>query len=165
MKGIIITILVLAGIAAGLWKLSADRRAEVLAQNEALRIEREEKVRAERLELFGEAGLNPAITWTDTGLGYIIRDEGRGVQPTPGAEVKFNYTVKLKDGTLVQQTEEPIESRIGQMIPGVSAGLQKIRAGGSILLFIPPRLGYGRQTYGSIPPNSGLLFEVELLDS
>lgn len=164
MKAVLITIIVIVAIGAGLWKVSADRRAEILARNEAIRQERAEAERRERTDLFGEAGLDPAITWTETGLGYIIHEEGSGLQPKPGAEVTFNYTVRLKDGTEVDRTEKPIEARIGQMIPGVSAGLQKLKTGGRALLFIPPKLGYGSQAYGTIPPDSGLLFEVELVD-
>lgn len=163
MKGILITIVIIAAIGAGLWKLSADRRAEVLAHNEAVRQAREAAVRNERLELYGEAGLAPEITWTETGLGYVIRAEGKGLKPKPGEEVVFNYTVHLKDGTLVQETEEPMKARIGQMIPGISAGLQLIAPKGEVLLFVPPKLGYGRQAYGPIPAGAGLRFEVELL--
>ncbi len=164
MKAIIITLIVVVGIGAGLWKVSSDRRAEVLAKNEAIRQERDAAVRNERLEFFGAAGLDPAITWTDSGLGYIIYAEGTGARPIPGSEVTFNYIVKLKDGREVDRTKDPIEARIGQMIPGVSAGLQKIQVGGRALLFIPPKLGYGSREYGSIPPDSGLLFEVALVD-
>lgn len=164
MKAIIITLLIVGGIGFGLWKVSSDRRAEVLAKNEAIRQEREAAVRNERLEFFGEAGLDPAITWTDSGLGYVIYEAGTGARPIPGAEVTFNYIVKLKDGREVDRTKDPIEARIGQMIPGVSAGLQKIQVGGRALLFIPPKLGYGGQAFGSIPPDSGLLFEVELVE-
>ncbi len=162
MKAVLITLLIIGGIGFGLWKVSSDRRAEVLAKNEAIRQERAQAERNERLELFGEAGLDPAITWTETGLGYLVYEEGSGAHPVPGAEVNFNYTVTLKDGTQVDKTTEPIEARIGQMIPGVSAGLQKIKPGGRALLFIPPRLGYGSQEYGTIPPDSGLLFEIKL---
>ncbi len=164
MKAIIITLLIIGGIGFGLWKVSSDRRAEVLAKNEAIRQARADAVSQERLELFGEAGLDPAITWSDSGLGYIIYEQGTGAKPTPGAEVTFNYVVRLKDGREVDRTKAPIDARIGQMITGVSAGLQQIQGGGRALLFIPPKLGYGSQAFGSIPPDSGLLFEVELVD-
>lgn len=164
MKAIIITLLVVGGLGFGLWKVSADRRAEVLAKNEAIRAEKAAAQRNERLDFFGEAGLDPAITWTDTGLGYIIHEPGNGMRPTPGAEVTFNYIVTLKDGTEVDRTQAPIEARIGQMIPGVSAGLQLIQVGGRALLFIPPNLAYGGRAFGNIPPDSGLRFEVELVN-
>jgi FKBP-type peptidyl-prolyl cis-trans isomerase len=164
MKAIFITLIVIGGIGWGLWKVSSDRRAEVLAQNEAIRQQQADAERQERLDFFGEAGLDPQITWTNTGLGYIIHEPGTGMRPTPGAEVSFNYIVKLKDGREVDRTTAPIDARIGQMIPGVSAGLQLIQVGGRALLFIPPQLGYGRQAFGSIPPDSGLLFEVELVE-
>ncbi len=164
MKAIIITLLIVGGIGFGLWKASEARRAEVLAKNEAIRAEMVAAQRNERMEFFGEAGLDPAITWTDSGLGYIIYEEGTGMRPAPGAEVTFDYIVKLKDGTEVDRTKAPIDARIGQMIPGVSAGLQLIQVGGRALLFIPPHLGYGGREFGSIPPDSGLLFEVALVE-
>ena len=164
MKAIIITLLIVGGIGFGVWKASEARRAEVLAKNEAVRTARADAERDQRLEFFGEAGLDPAITWTDTGLGYIIYEEGTGMRPAPGAEVTFNYIVTLKDGTEVDRTKKPIDARIGQMISGVSSGLQLIQVGGRALLFIPPHLGYGGREFGSIPPDSGLRFEVELVE-
>jgi len=128
-----------------------------------VRAEAAAKVQAERLAWFGEAGLNPDIEWRETGLGVLHLRRGTGLQPTPGSEVKFNYAVKLADGAEVQRPEKPTEARIGQMVPGVSAGLQAMQEGGHAILFIPPVMGYGRSGYGPIPPDAGLQFEVELL--
>lgn len=163
MKNAIIAILVFAALATGVWWFADQRNARFAAEKEAARVAAEAAVRTERLKLFGEAALADGIEWTDSGLGILHLQEGTGGKPYPGGYVKFTYTVRLADGTTVQTTEKPTEARIGQMIPGVSSGLQQMREGGRAILFIPPRLGYGGSAYGSIPPNSGLVFELELL--
>ncbi|GAB5558856.1 MAG: hypothetical protein SynsKO_05030 [Synoicihabitans sp.] len=162
MKSILITIVVLGSLVGGVWWYADKRNAEIEARKEERRIAEENAVRDARLEMFGEAGLNPDIVWSESGLGILILEEGTGVKPLPGAEVAFSYKVTLKDGTEVDRTGEPTDARIGQMISGVSAGLMQTKGGGRSLLFIPPKLGYGRRAYGPIPENSALLFEIEL---
>ena len=163
MKNAIISLLVFAALVAGVWWYADQRNTRIAAEKEAARVAAEAAVRTERLKLFGEAGLDEAIEWTDSGLGILHLREGTGGRPYPGGYVKFTYTVRLADGSTVQTTDKPTEARIGQMIPGVSSGLQQMREGGHAILFIPPRLGYGGSAYGSIPANSGLVFELELL--
>jgi FKBP-type peptidyl-prolyl cis-trans isomerase len=163
MKSILITLLVVGLLGGGLWWYGGKQREEQAALRAAREAEAAAAARDAKLELFGESGLDAHITWTDSGLGILTLTEGNGPHPLPGAYVKFNYIVRLKDGTEVQRLDKPTEARIGQMIPGVSSGLMQMRPGGRALLFIPPKLGYGSQAYGSIPPDSGLLFELELL--
>ncbi|WP_221031613.1 FKBP-type peptidyl-prolyl cis-trans isomerase [Actomonas aquatica] len=163
MKGTIVAIVLLVAAAAGVWWYADQRNARIAAEREAARVAAEQAVRDERLELFGEEALAEGIAWTDSGLGILHLESGSGAKPYPGAYVKFKYRVRLKDGTEVQREDKPTEARIGQMIPGVSSGLQQMLPGGRAILFIPPRLGYGGSAYGPIPPNSGLVFEVELL--
>ena len=163
MKGVVVTILILVLAAGGLWYFVDQRNQEIRARNAEIRAAAEKAERDARIALYGEEGLNPAIEWRDTGMGVLHVTEGDGASPVPGGEVTFNYVVRLADGTEVQRLDKPTEARIGQMIPGVSAGLQSMRTGGRAVLFIPPALGYGGSAYGSIPPDSGLIFEVELL--
>jgi FKBP-type peptidyl-prolyl cis-trans isomerase FklB len=119
-------------------------------------------LRAEREALFGAEALTSDVTWRDSGLGYRILTQGDGAKPGIGGRVRINYVGRLKDGTVFDRTKEPIEMRIGGMVPGLSAGLQLLNAGGKAVFFIPPKLGYeGRQVMG-ISPNSGLIFDVEL---
>ncbi|MDB4473729.1 FKBP-type peptidyl-prolyl cis-trans isomerase [Opitutaceae bacterium] len=162
MKSILLTILVLGSLVGGVWWYADKRNAEIEARKEERRIAEEKAVRDERLELYGEAGLNPDIVWSDSGLGVLVLEEGTGVKPLPGAEVTFSYKVTLRDGTEVDRKGEPTDARIGQMISGVSAGLMQTKGGGRSLLFIPSKLAYGRRAYGPIPENSALLFEIEL---
>lgn len=163
MKGFIATALVFATLVAGVLWYSSHRNARIAVEQEQARQAAAQALQDQRKALFGDEALADDVHWTDAGLGIKHLVEGNGSRPIPGSFVLFNYVVRLADGTEVQRTEKPTEARIGQMIPGVSSGLQQMREGGRALLFIPPVLGYGRSAYGSIPPNSGLLFEVELL--
>ena len=162
MKSILITVIILASLGGGLWWKGAERRKEIDQQKEQQRLAVEQAKEAEIREFFGDAGFNPDIVWSSSGLGILMLEEGDGVRPLPGAEVTFSYLVKLKDGTEVDRMGKPTDARIGQMITGVSAGLLQMKGGGRALLFIPPKLGYGKRAFGPIPASSGLLFEVSL---
>jgi FKBP-type peptidyl-prolyl cis-trans isomerase len=91
-----------------------------------------------------------------------------------GPEVKSNDTITVHySGTLTNgqkfdssyDRNQPFETQIGvgQVIQGWDQGLLGMKAGGKRRLTIPPELGYGNQDMGSIPPNSTLIFEIELL--
>jgi len=159
MKGPLVTLLIFAALAGGLYFLNQHRAAEA----EAARLAAEQVIIDQRVERFGEEALNPAIEWRSTGLGLLILEEGTGPAPIPGAEVTFHYIGRLKDGTEFQRSEKPLTGRIGQLVPGMSAGLQLIRRGGRAIIYVPPALGYGKVQIGPIPENASLIFEVELM--
>ena len=58
----------------------------------------------------------------------------------------------------------PAEFPLGEVIPGWVEGLQKVKPGGKIKLYVPASLAYGDEGRGGIPPRSTLIFEVELLE-
>ena len=94
---------------------------------------------------------------------------GTGAKAEDGMTVKVNYTGTLESGKVFDSSfgKEPFEFVLGtgQVIPGWDQGLQGMKVGGKRTLTIPSELGYGPQGAGdSIPPNSTLIFEVELLD-
>ncbi len=128
-----------------------------------------EKSKAElmRIEFFGvEVAADPAVAWRPTGLGVKILAPGEGAAPEPAQRVVVRYAGKLKDGTVFDQTREgqPAEFVLNQLIPGMTAGIAALKPGGREILYIPPSLGYGSMRMGKIPPVSGLIFEIELLE-
>lgn len=98
-----------------------------------------------------------------SGLRYIVHEQGDGFAPTSISTVEVNYTGKLLDETEFDAGEGvPFDLRA--TIMGWRFGIPLIQEGGSITLFIPSRLGFGPRDLEVIPPNSTLIFEVELLN-
>jgi FKBP-type peptidyl-prolyl cis-trans isomerase FkpA len=95
---------------------------------------------------------------------------GTGAEATVGKTVSVNYVGTLTNGTKFDSSydrNQPFEFKLGsgQVIQGWDEGVAGMKVGGKRKLVIPPDLGYGAQGAGStIPPNSTLVFEIELLD-
>lgn len=111
----------------------------------------------------------PEAVKTDSGLRYIVLKEGSGdVNPSMGQTVTVHYTGSLIDGTVFDSSVkrgQPAEFAVGQVIEGWNEALKMMRKGEKRTLIIPPELGYGKKGYpGVIPPDSYLVFDVELLD-
>jgi peptidylprolyl isomerase len=92
-----------------------------------------------------------------------------GIQPQNGDLVKVHYTGTLTTGKVFDSSRErgqPYEFPLGkgQVIPGWDEGIALLRKGEKATLVIPAHLGYGDRPTGSIPPNSVLIFDVELVD-
>lgn len=109
------------------------------------------------------------LVTTESGLQYEEIVEGTGAMPQKGQRVTVHYTGTLEDGTKFDSSRDrnrPFSFTIGvgQVIKGWDEGVATMRVGGQRKLVIPPELGYGaRGAGGVIPPNSTLLFDVELL--
>lgn len=107
---------------------------------------------------------------TESGLKYIIVNEGEGVNPYASQFVSVDYTGYLLDGTIFDSSidrGEPIAFPVGkgQVIKGWDEGLMLLNTGAKARLIIPSELAYGEQgAVGIIPPNATLIFDVELLE-
>ncbi len=103
---------------------------------------------------------------TASGLKYEVVTEGSGAKPTASSTVTVNYRGVLPDGTQFDSSYDrgqPATFSVGGVIPGWTEGLQLMSVGSKYIFVIPPNLGYGAAGQGPIPPNSTLIFEVELL--
>ncbi|MBI4100042.1 FKBP-type peptidyl-prolyl cis-trans isomerase [Candidatus Microgenomates bacterium] len=93
---------------------------------------------------------------------------GTGDVATAGATLTVNYRGTLLDGTEFDSSykrNQPFKFVLGagEVIAGWDKGFAGMKVGGKRKLTIPPEMGYGSRSAGSIPPNSTLIFEVELL--
>jgi len=95
---------------------------------------------------------------------------GTGKEVKSGDVITVHYTGWLENGTEFDSSLRPgreplvITLGIGQVIKGWDEGIPGMKVGGKRRLTIPPHLGYGNRAVGSIPANSTLIFDVELLD-
>ncbi|MGE3181041.1 MAG: peptidylprolyl isomerase [Phycisphaerae bacterium] len=127
---------------------------------------KEDEMKELKSKIEGEAG--GTFQKTNSGLMYLIENEGSGTSPTTKNRVKVNYRGTLMDGTQFDSSYdrgEPIEFPLGGVIMGWQEGVAMMKPGGKAHFIIPPDLAYGeRGAPGAIPPNSTLYFQVELLE-
>ena len=153
-----------------------DYEAQTLVQN--FFAEQEKKQRAAAAErhkasketgekYLAENAKKEGVKTTPSGLQYKILAEGKGLSPKARDTVVCHYEGMLVDGTVFDssiQRGEPATFGLNQVIAGWTEGLQLVKEGGKIRLFIPYNLGYGERGAGaSIPPFSALIFDVELI--
>ena len=107
------------------------------------------------------------VKTTASGLQYKVIKSGTGESPKLTDTVKVHYHGTLIDGTVFDssvQRGQPVSFPVGGVIPGWVEALQLMKVGDKWQLFIPAKLAYGDQSPSpAIPPNSVLIFEVELL--
>jgi FKBP-type peptidyl-prolyl cis-trans isomerase FkpA len=119
-------------------------------------------------DFLAENGKKPGIVTTPSGLQYEVISAGTGPKPQDSDTVLVNYEGTLLDGSVFDSSYtrgEPAEFPVDQVIPGWTEGIQLMSVGSTYRLFIPSDLAYGEQSMGNvIPPNSTLIFKVELLD-
>lgn len=104
---------------------------------------------------------------TESGLQYRVLVAGEGSKnPTEADSVTTHYHGTLMDGAVFDSSVErgePVQFPLSGVIEGWTEALQLMSIGDKFELVIPPQLAYGENPPGSIPPNSVLIFEVELL--
>jgi FKBP-type peptidyl-prolyl cis-trans isomerase FkpA len=122
------------------------------------------------MSAFHEKEQHMATVTTASGLQYDDLTEGTGAEARAGQTVSVHYTGWLTDGQKFDSSKDrnqPFSFALGagMVIRGWDEGVQGMKVGGVRRLTIPPQLGYGaRGAGGVIPPNTTLVFEVELLD-
>lgn len=150
-------------------KTEAEYQAEQTAQQEAANAavkDVRDKV-ATVVADYAAGALDDQIQTTDSGLKYLIYEEGTGEQAVPGKTVSVHYFGVLTNGNEFDNSYKrgrtfdfPLGA--GQVIRGWDEGIALFKEGGSGVLFVPPALGYGAADKGNIPPNSELIFHVAL---
>jgi FKBP-type peptidyl-prolyl cis-trans isomerase FkpA len=157
----------------------------LLTQQEALKIKQEfgKKVHEERtrkrMELAeknrkdGEAFLaenkkKEGVVTTESGLQYVVLNEGEGPKPKATDRVKVHYRGTLIDGTEFDSSykrDKPATFSLKGVVAGWTEALQLMKVGSKYRLFIPSELAYGHRGRGpTIGPNAVLIFELELLE-
>ncbi|CAM4300251.1 peptidylprolyl isomerase [Flavobacterium terrigena] len=144
-----------------------------------------EAVKAKKTALIED--IKATGTKTKSGLIYKILKAGTGKKPNAGQTVFVHYAGFFLDGTLFDTSYESVADENGVLdlarkdangylpfdfmygkktglIPGFIEGLENMKFGDKMALLIPSHLGYGEQGNGAIPPNTDLLFEIELLE-
>ena len=106
---------------------------------------------------------------TNTGLRYVILNEGTGRRPSATSEVTVHYVGVLPDGTQFDSSVdrgEPASFPLQAVIPGWTEGLQLMEEGGVAIFYLPHEIAYGENGIpGVIPPASPLIFWVQLLQT
>lgn len=107
------------------------------------------------------------VKTTPSGLQYKVITEGKGKSPKATDTVLVHYRGTTIDGREFDSSykrNEPISFPLNGVIPGWTEGVQLMKEGGKIQLFIPSNLAYGsRGAGGVIPPDATLVFDIELL--
>jgi FKBP-type peptidyl-prolyl cis-trans isomerase FklB len=126
-----------------------------------------EKSRVEGEAFLGENAKKEGVVTLPSGLQYKILKDGTGASPQATDNVTVHYRGTLVDGTEFDSSHkrnQPATFRVNGVIRGWTEALQRMKPGAKWQLFIPAKLAYGERGTGSaIPPNSALIFEVELL--
>ncbi|TVZ25331.1 FKBP-type peptidyl-prolyl cis-trans isomerase FkpA [Gillisia sp. Hel_I_86] len=101
---------------------------------------------------------------SDSGLYYVINEEGTGERPTSNSNVTVVYKGYYLNGSVFDQSDSNgISFNLQQVIKGWTEGITYFKEGGSGLLLVPAHLGYGNNDVRGIPGGSVLIFEVKLI--
>ncbi|KAF3361584.1 Peptidyl-prolyl cis-trans isomerase Mip [Chlamydiales bacterium STE3] len=141
-------------------------RQMMLLQEKAFKRLADENLKAAEDFLKQNATAQDVKEITPSKLQYTILEEGHGPAVTEHSSPKIHYVGKYLDGTSFgnsRDTGGPITIPLDQTIPGFSQGLIGMKEGEKRKLFVHPDLGYGKT--GHLPPNSLLIFEVEVLEA
>lgn len=108
---------------------------------------------------------NLNATKTESGLYYVINEEGVGENPTINSTVTVAYKGYLTDNSVFDESDSTgITFSLTSVIEGWQEGIPYFKPGGKGVLLIPSALGYGRRTQSTIPANSVLIFDIHLIE-
>ena len=143
-----VILLLIIGVAGLIWATSPDKRPPVSTS--------------------GIADLGTEALASPTGLRWKDLAPGSGASPRHGQTVIVHYTGRLADGTVFDASREHggvfrFRLGVGDVIKGWDEGVATMKPGGVRRLVVPPDLGYGSRGSGKIPPDSTLVFDIELL--
>ncbi len=100
---------------------------------------------------------------SDSGLYYVINNEGSGARPTNTSNVTIAYKGYFLDGTIFDQNSSGYKTPLNKVIKGWTEGITYFKEGGDGILLVPSNLGYGSNGYSSIPGGAVLIFDVRLI--
>lgn len=141
-----------------------DQRVAETMQKQAA--EKAQAAKAAGDEFRAEFEQQDGVVKTESGLLYRVMTAAEGEQPKDTDTVQVHYKGTLIDGTQFDSSYdrgEPATFPLNRVIPGWTEGVQLMPVGSKFKFVIPPQLAYGEQDTPSIPANSTLVFEVELL--
>jgi len=103
---------------------------------------------------------------TSEGIKIFFISKGSGPTPTVDKNVLVHYHGMLVDGKVFDSSflkGQPMDAPLRNLIKGWQIALSQVPTGSKVKLVIPPDLGYGSQGTSNIPPNSTLIFDIELI--
>lgn len=161
--------------AEGETRLSPEEMQKALQEFQQMMVQRQQQARAAQGEenqkqadaFFAENKDKEGVMTTDSGLQYMVLEEGDGPKPSVDDRVTVHYTGTLLDGTKFDSSVDrgqPATFPVKGVIQGWQEAIPLMSVGSKYKLWIPPNLAYGANGQGPvIGPNAALVFEVELL--
>ena len=147
-------------------KTVSELMQRVMAARQKESREKAEKNLSEGKVFMEENKQKEGVKALPSGLQYKVLMEGSGKTPKATDEVTINYRGSLLDGTEIDSTYKsgkPGNFPVDRVIRGWMEALLLMKEGSKWQLFIPPELAYGERGEGPVPPNSTLIFEVEMI--
>lgn len=105
---------------------------------------------------------NKDVHETDSGLQYKVMREGSGKSPTIKDNVVVQYQIYSQDLVLLLDSDGETKFSLDALVPGFVEGIKLMKAGAKYRFYVHPQLAYGMDGTNDIPPNSLLIFDVEL---